>query len=179
MGLSGAQRRFTGSYQPDVRTAAGVFPVVSWLNDRPPSVNLATWRLCVEGTVERKLELTLEDLDDTTEVTAAIDCTGGWYSLQAWRGVPVATLLEAAAQAPGAASVTFTSATGYYRRFSLTEARNYLLATHVGGSPLSSGHGYPLRLVAPGKRGFEWVKWVEHIQVNTTPKWLQPPLPLQ
>lgn len=178
MGLSGAQRRFTGSYQPDV-TAAGVFPVVSWLNDRPPSVNLATWRLCVEGTVERKLELTLEDLDDTTEVTAAIDCTGGWYSLQAWRGVPVATLLEAAAPAPGAARVTFTSATGYYRRFSLTEARNYLLATHVGGSPLSSGHGYPLRLVAPGKRGFEWVKWVEHIQVNTTPKWLQPPLPLQ
>jgi len=31
-------------------------------------------------------------------------------------------------------------------------------------------------LVAPGKRGFEWVETVE---VNTSPKWLQPPLPLQ
>jgi DMSO/TMAO reductase YedYZ molybdopterin-dependent catalytic subunit len=44
---------------------------------------------------------------------------------------------------------------------------------------LSHGHGSPARLVAPGKRGFEWVKWVDHIEVNETSKWLQPPLPLQ
>ena len=43
----------------------------------------------------------------------------------------------------------------------------------------SHGHGFPARLVAPGKRGFEWVKWVTSIQVNESPKWLQPPLPLQ
>jgi DMSO/TMAO reductase YedYZ molybdopterin-dependent catalytic subunit len=33
--------------------------------------------------------------------------------------------------------------------------------------------------VAPGKRGFEWVKWGTSIEVNESPKWLQPPLPLQ
>ena len=41
------------------------------------------------------------------------------------------------------------------------------------------GHGSPVRLVAPGKRGFQWVKWVDRVQLNTSPKWLQPPLPLQ
>ena len=61
----------------------------------------------------------------------------------------------------------------------MEEAREYVLATHVGDSPLSRGHGYPVRLVAPGKRGFEWVKWVTSIEVNESPKWLQPPLPLQ
>ena len=61
----------------------------------------------------------------------------------------------------------------------MEEAGRYLLATHVGDEPLSHGHGFPLRLVAPGKRGFEWVKWVESIEVNESPKWLQPPLPLQ
>ena len=61
----------------------------------------------------------------------------------------------------------------------MSEARSYILATHVGGEPLSRGHGFPARLVAPDKRGFEWVKWVEEIEVNDTSKWLQPPLPLQ
>ncbi len=33
-----------------------------------------------------------------------------------------------------------------------------LLATHIGEEPLSHEHGFPLRLVAPCRRGFEWVK---------------------
>ena len=80
---------------------------------------------------------------------------------------------------PDARSVKITSATGYYRRFTIAEARNYLLATHVGDRPLSRGHGYPLRLVAPDKRGFEWVKWITDVEIDARPKWLQPPLPVQ
>ena len=120
-----------------------------------------------------------DDLTSDAELTATIDCTGGWYSTQRWRGVPVAEVLALAGPTEAAASVTFTSVTGYYRRFSLDEAGRYLLATHVGDQALSNGHGFPMRLVAPGKRGFEWVKWVERIEVNKTSKWLQPPLPLQ
>ena len=112
-------------------------------------------------------------------ITATIDCTGGWYSTQEWHGTPVAELLKLAAPSEHAASVTVRSVTGYYRRFSMSEARTYLLATGVGGSDLTHGHGFPARLVAPGKRGFEWVKWVEAIEVDETPKWLQPPLPLR
>ena len=40
-----------------------------------------------------------------------------------------------------------------------------LLATHVGDEPLSPGHGAPVRLVAPGRRGFQWVKWIDRIEV--------------
>ena len=79
----------------------------------------------------------------------------------------------------GAASITVRSVTGYYRRFSLSEANGLLLATRVGGEALWHGHGCPLRLVAPGKRGYDWVKWVTAIEVNDTSKWWQPPLPLQ
>ncbi len=176
--LSGAGRRFTGSFQAPVNRA-GVFPVVSWFNDRPPSIDVADWELDVVGSVERPLALRYDDLDSATQVSATIDCTGGWYSEQTWTGIPVETFLTTAGLKDEARSVSFVSATGYYRRFSLDEAQRYLLATHVGGGPLSQGHGYPMRLVAPGKRGFEWVKWVSWIEVNETPKWLQPPLPLQ
>ena len=78
-----------------------------------------------------------------------------------------------------AASVTVRSVTGYYRKFSMREANSYIIATHVGGETLSHGHGFPARLVAHDKRGFEWVKWITEIEVNRTGKWLQPPLPLQ
>ena len=175
---SGSERRFTGSYNA-ARRYGERFPVVSWLNDSPPDIDASEWRLSVIGAVERELELAYDDLDRRRGVTAVIDCTGGWYSEQDWRGVPVADVLDQAGTSPNAASITVTSATGYYRRFSMQEAREYVLATHVGGRPLSRGHGYPVRLVAPGKRGFEWVKWVTSIEVNESPKWLQPPLPLQ
>ena len=177
-GLSGATRRFTGSYE--ARSFSGNdFPVTSWLNDRPAPVDPEKWQLTVTGAVIHEQRLTYEELNAREKMTATIDCTGGWHSTQVWRGVPVAKLLETAGPTERAASVTFRSATGYYRRFSVDEAKGLLLATHVGDQPLSHAHGSPLRLVAPGKRGFEWVKWVDAIEVNDTSKWWQPPLPLQ
>jgi len=53
-----------------------------------------------------------------------------------------------------------------------------LLATRAGGAPLSVGHGFPARLVAPGRRGFWWVKWVDRIELRSTPWWWQPPFPV-
>jgi Oxidoreductase molybdopterin binding domain len=53
-----------------------------------------------------------------------------------------------------------------------------LLATHVGDRPLSAGHGFPLRLVAPGRRGYWWVKWVDRVELRETPWWWQPPFPV-
>jgi DMSO/TMAO reductase YedYZ molybdopterin-dependent catalytic subunit len=110
--------------------------------------------------------------------TVTLDCTSGWYSEQVWHGVPLRTLLAAAEPLGAAQSVTVRSVSGYERRFPLAEAEDALLALMVAGAPLSHGHGFPLRLVVPKRRGFHWVKWVEQIEVNETPAALQPPVPL-
>ena len=175
---SDSENRFTGSYEAK-SFSGNDFPRTSWLNDSPRPVGLDGWALEISGETGRTLSLSYDDLDGSAETIATLDCTGGWYSTQVWTGTPVADLLERAELLDSAASVTFTSVTGYYRRFSLDEARRYLLATRVGGERLSHSHGFPVRLVAPGKRGFEWVKWIDHIEVNDTSKWLQPPLPVQ
>jgi DMSO/TMAO reductase YedYZ molybdopterin-dependent catalytic subunit len=77
-----------------------------------------------------------------------------------------------------ARSLYVHSTTGYWVRLPVADLDHLLLATHVGGQPLSVGHGYPLRLVAPGRRGFWWVKWVDRVELQSTPWWWQPPFPV-
>jgi hypothetical protein len=179
LGLPGAARRFTGSYETGSFT--GEFPVVSWLFDRPPPVDSAAWRLRVGGAVDRPFSLTHAELEQmaTDGDAVLLDCTGGWYSTQRWQGLAVRRLLDMAGVRPEARSVTFEATSGYGRRFSIQEAASLLLATRVAGEVLSHSHGFPARLVAPEHRGFEWVKWVTRIEVNETPEYLQPPVPLQ
>ena len=176
-------RRFTGSYE--VGSMGGWFPHVSWINDNPAPIDSGGWQLAITGEVRQALWLDYETLLQMAhdERTATLDCTGGWYSEQIWRGVSLQRLLAQAEPLPGARSVLLRSVTGYWRRFSLDEAfgesGGFLLATHVAGAPLDHGHGFPVRLVAPGLRGFEWVKWVMELRVESAPAWLQPPLPLE
>ena len=47
----------------------------------------------------------------------------------------------------------------------LAEARQILIATHVGGEVLTEWHGYPVRAVVPFRRGWFWVKWMGEIIV--------------
>lgn len=174
----GSARRFTGSYATGT---VGQFPVVSWLLDFPAPVDVNQWRLIVDGQVDQSLRLTYTQMQELAigRVEETIDCTGGWYSIQEWRGVNMGRLLEMAGLGSTAQSITVESVSGYARRFSLDEARGLLLATQVAGQVLDHGHGYPLRLVAPGHRGFEWVKWVTRLHVNNTSELWQTPVPLQ
>lgn len=170
-GLPGGSRRFTGSHETGSFEPAAM-PVTSWINDRPPP--LGTIRMLTVSTRSTATQWSLDELaafDD--RVTVTLDCTGGWHATQDWSGVRLDRLIDTAG-----GSVRVISATGYDRRFSIGDLDNLLLATHVGGAPLSVGHGAPLRLVAPGRRGFWWVKWVEEIVIDDRPAWWQPPFPL-
>ncbi len=172
--LPGGRRRFTGS-QPVASSHGNGFPVTSWLLDDPVPVDVASWRLRITGAVARPLGLSLGELVPTHDQEAVLDCTGGWYARRRWQGVALGALLARAGPLPGARSVVVRSVTGYARRLPLREAKRALLATHVDGEPLSHGHGAPLRLVAPGRRGYEWVKWVEGVEVSRrSPLWRWP-----
>ncbi len=177
--LPGATRRFTGSYEKGSFT--GNFPVVSWIFDNPPPIDAATWQLGLDGAVKRPSSFSYDQLRQLIdrEETAVVDCTGGWYSEQVWRGVSLARLLDMAGLAEGAASISVVAVSGYSRRFTIEQAKRYFLALDVADAPLSHGHGFPLRLVAIDQRGVEWVKWISHIRVNRTSKLWQLPLPLQ
>jgi DMSO/TMAO reductase YedYZ molybdopterin-dependent catalytic subunit len=162
---AGADRRLTGSHRREGSGNAS-FPVVSWVADDPDAVDVEEWRLSVRGLVANQLDLAYEGLTPDATEEAVLDCTSGWYTVQNWGGVRVGDLLAQAGAGKDARYVRFVSVTGYRWTLPIEEARDALLATHVGDEQLSHGHGAPLRLVAPGRRGFQWVKWVERVEVR-------------
>jgi hypothetical protein len=172
-GLPGSERRFTGSYERGSFDPNSM-PITQWLDDDVPSIEVADWRLELR-TPNAVRVLAYEDLGDEEDVRATLDCTGGWFAEQDWSGARLDRLIEAGRDVR---SLLVVSATGYARRFPIADVPRILLATRVGGEPLSAGHGFPVRLVAPGRRGFWWVKWVVRIETSATPWWWQSPFPL-
>ena len=169
LNLPGAKQRFTGSRE--VGSYSGnAFPTSSWVADHPSPINVQTWRLTLHGAVITPREFFYHALASAgDELEATLDCTGGFYSTQSWRGIRVGRLLDQVGLGRDARYVSFVSVTSYRWSLPLEEARNALLATHSGDELLSHEHGFPLRLVAPDRRGFEWVKWITRVEVLTAP----------
>jgi hypothetical protein len=169
-GLDGGTRRGTGSHEVGSHDPAAM-PTVIWLDDRRPSDTDADgWPLVVGGE-----KVTVAALRERARpVVAKLDCTGGWWSEQSWDAVPLSELLPD----PGGRSVRVASRTGYDRLFGHDALDGIYLAVGYGGEPLRPGHGAPVRLIVPGRRGPWWVKWVTSVEPSDRPTWLQVPLPL-
>jgi hypothetical protein len=140
------------------------FPITS---EAAPEIHIDTWKLNIGGAVTSPFSLTYDALLalPRTEWIATLDCTNGWWTTQAWQGVRLADLLDQAGMASNALSVRMISLTKYGELFTLAEAQQIMIATHVGGEPLSHWHGYPARGVAPFRRGWFWIKWLSEVKV--------------
>jgi len=159
-------RRFTGSRESGSFTGLD-YPVTSGPDQGKIKLDPDTWKLHLTGAVANPLSLDYTDMlaSSTSEVIATLDCTGGWYSTQAWQGVRLMDLLDRAEIRPNRFSIALKGVLDYRADFTLAEAREILLATQVGGLTLDHRHGYPLRAVAPSRRGWHWVKWMTEIEV--------------
>jgi DMSO/TMAO reductase YedYZ molybdopterin-dependent catalytic subunit len=167
LNVPGTQRRFTGSREAG-SFAGNAFPATSWVADAPRSLDLSAWTLRIDGAVAVPVELTYDEVDGAgDELEATLDCTSGFYSTQRWQGARIGQLLERAQVRSDASWVSVVSVTGYRWCLPIEEAHRALLATRVGGESLSHDHGAPARLVAPGRRGFQWVKWVVRLELRT------------
>jgi len=154
-------------------------------------VALESWKLKVEGLVEKPVELSLDQLKarPTREVTATLECSGngagagfmGAIGNARWTGTPLAPLLRECGIRTEAVEAAFWGAdTGkekirdneyeqnFARSLSIADATrpDVILAWEMNGRPLEPGHGFPLRLIVPGWYGIAWVKWLSRIELR-------------
>jgi DMSO/TMAO reductase YedYZ molybdopterin-dependent catalytic subunit len=136
----------------------------------PKVIDLATYRLKVDGKVDNPLSLSFDDLRRLPKETGTSDlvCPGVFTDHATWSGVPLKTVLDLAKVQPGAKEIKMIGADGHYGYLSLDKAAKpgNLLAYEWMGQPLPVLHGFPLRSVLPGEIGSSWVKWLLEIQVD-------------
>jgi molybdopterin-dependent oxidoreductase-like protein protein len=166
MASNHGQRRFTGSRE-ESSFEGNAHPVTTAPDQGQVRLDPVTWNLTLKGALENPLTLSYKDMlaISNSEVTTTLDCTGGWYTVQTWRGIPLTELLIQAQLRPEAIGVILRGVLGYTAPFTLEQADGILLATHVGGEVLNHVHGFPLRAVVPSRRGWHWVKWLMEIEV--------------
>ena len=156
----------TASSQATEVTGASDFPV-TWNGGGPINIDPKDYRLRVDGDVSNPLQLTLNELYDMPSVSEnqTIRCVEGWSALVAWEGIPLSRLLNLAGAPSEFDHVTVESITGYATDISKNDVAKSgtMIALKAGSAPLKVEHGYPTRLVLPGRPGYDWVKYVGRI----------------
>jgi DMSO/TMAO reductase YedYZ molybdopterin-dependent catalytic subunit len=160
-----------------------------------PVIDAATWKLEIDGLVNKPMALTLADLKTRPrqKVAFTVECSGnhgfpfftGGIGNARWTGTPLAAILAEAGVKKNGIEVVFWGADAgdivlkddirdvkmhqnFARSMSLAEAMspNNILCYEMNGATLPAPNGFPLRLIAPGWYGIANVKWLKRIEVR-------------
>jgi DMSO/TMAO reductase YedYZ molybdopterin-dependent catalytic subunit len=105
-----------------------------------------------------------------TTVTADLHCVTRFSMLGSrWGGVSARTVLDLVPPAAEATHVMVWAEYGYSANLRLADfaAPDTVFATHRNGDALTVEHGFPLRLVVPGRYAWKGPKWVRAVEYMT------------
>ena len=136
-----------------------------------PPVDLATWRFRITGDVEQAVELSWQELNELPRSASVQDihCVTRWSRFDAgFEGVHWRELAKLCRPRETARFVIAQAEHDFTSNVPLSSLENdqALLATHADGEPLTPDHGYPLRLIVPGKYFWKSAKWLRGIELS-------------
>src|SRR6516165_4433643 len=151
------------------------------------------WSLEITGVVRKPGRFRLSDIRTRPrrELTFTLECSGNngrpsfltGIGTARWAGTSLAAMLREAELLDSGIEVVFVGAdageeqvrdikvpTSFARSMGVGDAMgpDNLLCYEMNGAPLPPGHGFPLRLIAPGWYGIANVKWLTRIEVRAT-----------
>ncbi|MBB6416532.1 DMSO/TMAO reductase YedYZ molybdopterin-dependent catalytic subunit [Streptomyces sp. AK010] len=137
-----------------------------------PRKNAGTYRLTVDGLVDRPTTYTLDDLKalPQTRMVRDVQCVTGWRVPDTpFEGVRLSRILDAARVRPTARAIRFTCFDGTYTEsLTLDQARraDVLVALRMQDKDLGHSHGGPVRLYVAPMYFYKSAKWLSGITVT-------------
>ena len=142
-----------------------------------PRIDVADWKLTIDGLVDRPLEISWNELLARPQVERVVtlccvsnDVGGPYIGNAVWQGVLLSDLLDEAGVRPEAEQVFSRSLDGWTCGFPVPlalDGRDAMVAIGMNGEPLTILHGFPARLVVPGLYGYvSATKWLSSITLN-------------
>jgi len=137
----------------------------------PQHVDIQKYHLSVSGLVNTPSSLTYDEVISryaSVQKALRLDCVEGWSVTLLWKGILVKDLLQPASPKPEAKAVIFHCADGYTTALPLDYLlkTDSMLACKVNGIILPPERGYPFHLVAEGKWGYKWARWVTGLELT-------------
>jgi len=139
-----------------------------------PEIDMDRWSLKIRGLIENPLELSYSDILDMPQssVLATLETIsnpqgGNLIGNAVWTGVPFDYILEQVVPEEDAQEVVFYCDDGYSTSLTIDEAlgEGVMLAYKMNGKDLTVEHGFPVRMVVPGKYGMKWPKWINFVEL--------------
>jgi len=167
----------------DPITSNADFYIVTKNAGGDPVLDGTEWRLRIDGEVGRPVELDLASLRrlPALEVTKTLECISNFVakcelapfgcdliSTAKWKGVRVSDVLALAGGIkPGAVSLATFAADEFTTALPIevVMAPDTLLVYEMNGQVLPREHGYPVRMLVPGRYGMKNAKWVVALRV--------------
>jgi DMSO/TMAO reductase YedYZ molybdopterin-dependent catalytic subunit len=137
-----------------------------------PHTDLATWDFKVWGEVEHPVTLDWEAFNalPKSENVQDIHCVTRWSRFDTrFGGVHWREVAELVRPTAAARFVIAHAEQGFTANVPLEslEHEDALLATEADGEPLTPEHGWPLRLVIPGKYFWKSAKWLRGLELRS------------
>jgi DMSO/TMAO reductase YedYZ molybdopterin-dependent catalytic subunit len=141
------------------------------MGDTDQAIDREAWRLGVTGIVENPLEITYAELLKLPAIhkNVLLVCPGFFSYHAEWTGVSIQALMKKAGVSKTAEKVIIHGQSTHGEKtelFPLSKIKTdeVFLAYAVNGQVLPQKHGFPLRAVAEGHWGSEWIKYVTHLK---------------
>jgi DMSO/TMAO reductase YedYZ molybdopterin-dependent catalytic subunit len=172
-----------GSVQPAPGTRAEITPLAEHyridISLIPPVLDEKTWTLpfvnSIGGSDELLAEFTLDQIKvyEATEAFITMSCisnrvAGDLISTIKWTGVSMQTLLADVPMPENAAYLKMSAADGFDETISLEAINNdprIMIAYYWEDKPLTTEHGFPIRIHIPDLYGMKQPKWITNIEV--------------
>lgn len=136
----------------------------------PQYIDKEKYMLRITGLVDSARTFAYDEIVNRPSLkkVVTLNCVEGWSVTILWQGVLLGDLILEAGVDSTANTVIFYAHDGYSTSFPLSYVMDneIMMAYRMNELVMPPERGFPFQLVAEGKWGYKWIKWITQIELS-------------